>query len=145
MAYARLGTVYVNLGQTDLSEENRRKAFELRERASEREKLYIMSHYYVRLRATRQRHHRARTLQTDLSAGHHPPNNLANVYNQLGQFENALENARKAVELDPDSVSGYSNVGFAYAGLNRLDEAKATFKEALQHKAGGTEPILHWP
>ena len=54
----------------------------------------------------------------------------------MGQYENALDNARKAVQLDPDSASGYSNVGFAYAGLNRLDEAKATFNEALQHKAG---------
>src|SRR6202140_3803042 len=47
MAYARLGTVYLNLQQTELSEQNRQKAFELRDRASEREKLYIMSHYYA--------------------------------------------------------------------------------------------------
>ena len=47
MAYARLGTVYLNLGQSQLSEDNRKKAFELRDRASEREKLYITSHYYA--------------------------------------------------------------------------------------------------
>ncbi len=47
MAYARLGTVYNNLGQSELSEQNRQKAFELRDRTSEHEKLYIMSHYYV--------------------------------------------------------------------------------------------------
>jgi Flp pilus assembly protein TadD len=70
-----------------------------------------------------------------------PYNNLAVVYNQMGQFENALDNARKAVQLDPDSASGYSNVGFAYGGLNRLDEAKATFNESLQHKAGGA--VVH--
>src|SRR5260370_3055701 len=46
MAYARLGTIYNNLGQTQLSEQNRQKAFELRDRASEREKLDIMSHHY---------------------------------------------------------------------------------------------------
>ncbi len=46
MAYARLGAVYSNLGQTELSEQNRQKAFELRDRASEREKLYIAGHYY---------------------------------------------------------------------------------------------------
>jgi tetratricopeptide (TPR) repeat protein len=138
MAYARLGTVYNNLGQSELSEVNRQKAFELRDRASEHEKLYIMSHYYVdsgqldkgitALELYKQTYPRDMT----------PYNNLAVVYNQMGQFENALDNARKAVQLDPDSTSGYSNVGFAYGGLNRLDEAKATFKEALQHKAGGT-------
>lgn len=136
MAYARLGTVYSNLGQTELSEANRQKAFELRDRASEHEKLYIMSHYYVdsgqldkgitALELYKQTYPRDST----------PYNNLAVVYIQMGQFENALENARKAVQLDPDSASGYSNVAFAYAGLNRLDEAKATFNDALQHKAG---------
>jgi eukaryotic-like serine/threonine-protein kinase len=136
MAYARLGAVYSNLGQSELSEGNRQKAFELRDRASEHEKLYIMSHYYVdsgqldkgitALELYKQTYPRDST----------PYNNLAVVYIQMGQFENALENARKAVQLDPDSASGYSNVAFAYAGLNRLDEAKATFNEALQHKAG---------
>ena len=136
MAYARLGTVYNNLGQSELSETNRQKAFELRDRASEHEKLYIMSHFYVdsgqldkgitALELYKQTYPRDST----------PYNNIAAVYIQMGQFENALENARQAVQLDPDSASGYSNAGFAYAGLNRLDEAKATFNEALQHKAG---------
>jgi eukaryotic-like serine/threonine-protein kinase len=68
-----------------------------------------------------------------------PYNNLGAIYNQLGQFENALDNARQSMELDPDSISGYSNVANAYVGLNRLDEAKATLNQALQHKLGG------WP
>src|SRR5579862_4072374 len=136
MAYARLGTVYNNLGQSELAEANRQKAFELRDRASEHEKLYIMSHYYVdsgqldkgitALELYKQTYPRDST----------PYNNLAVVYIQMGQFENALENARRSVQIDPDSASGYSNVGFAYAGLNRLDEAKATFNQALQHNAG---------
>jgi eukaryotic-like serine/threonine-protein kinase len=136
MAYARLGTVYSNLGQSELSETNRQKAFELRDRASEHEKLYIMSHYYVdsgqldkgitALELYKQTYPRDAT----------PYNNLSVVYNLMGQYENALDNGRKAVQIDPDNASGYSNVGFAYAGLNRLDEAKATFNEALHHKAG---------
>jgi len=136
MAYARLGAVFNNLGQSELSEHNRQKAFELRDRASEHEKLYIMSHYYVdsgqldkgitALELYKQTYPRDST----------PYNNLAAVYNQLGQFENALDNARQAIELDPDSASGYSNVGFAYAGLNRLDEAKATFNQSLKRKVG---------
>jgi serine/threonine protein kinase/tetratricopeptide (TPR) repeat protein len=136
MGYARLGAVYSNLGQSELSEASRQKAFGLRDRASEHEKLYIMSHYYVdsgqldkgitALELYKQTYPRDST----------PYNNLAVVYNQMGQYENALENARQAVQLDPDSASGYSNVGFAYAGLNRVDEAKATFNQALQRKIG---------
>ena len=143
-AYARLGTVYGNLGQSVLSEENRKKAFELRDRASEREKLYIMSHYYAdsgqydkgitALELYEQTYPRDAT----------PANNLGNIYNQLGQFENALDKSRKAVELEPDSISGYENLAIAYAGLNRMDEAKATIVEALKHapKNSGLHGIL---
>jgi eukaryotic-like serine/threonine-protein kinase len=135
MAYARLGAVYNNLGQTELSEQNRQKAFELRDRASEREKLYIMSHYYAdggqldkgitALELYRQTYPRDSI----------PFNNLAAIYNQLGQFDNALENAKRAVEIDPDMVSGYGNVAQAYSGLNRIEEARATLNTALQRKA----------
>lgn len=134
MAYARLGTVYNNLGQTAMSEQNRQKAFELRDRASEREKLYIMSHYYAdsgqldkgitAYELYRQTYPRDST----------PYNNLAVIYNQLGQFDNALENGKKAIELDPDTLSGYGQVVQAYFGLNRVEEARATVNAALQRK-----------
>jgi eukaryotic-like serine/threonine-protein kinase len=139
MAYARLGTAYLNLGQTALSEENRKKAFELRDRASEREKLYIMSHYYAdsgqydkgitALELYEQTYPRDAT----------PANNLGNIYNQLGQFENALDKSRKAVELEPDAISGYDNLAVAYAGLNRMEEAKATVLIALKRVPKNSE------
>jgi tetratricopeptide (TPR) repeat protein len=135
MAYARLGTVYSNLGQTELSEQNRQKAFELRDRTSEREKLYIMSHYYAD----------GGQLDKGITAYELycqtyprdpiPFNNLAAIYNQLGQFDNALQNAKRAVEIDPDMVSGYENTAQAYAGLKRFEEARASLNGALQHKA----------
>ncbi len=136
MAYARLGTVYTNLGQTELAEQNRQKAFELRDRASEHEKLYIMSHYYVDSGQLEKGITALELYKQTYPRDSIPYNNLAVVYNQMGQFENALENGRQSVLLDPDSASGYANVGFAFSGLNRLDEAKATFNQALQRKAG---------
>jgi tetratricopeptide (TPR) repeat protein/predicted Ser/Thr protein kinase len=138
MAYARLGTVYNNLGQSELSEQNRQKAFELRDRASEHEKLYIMSHYYVDSGQLEKGITALELYKQTYPRDAIPYNNLAVLYNQMGQYENALDNARQSMQLDPDSASGYSNVGFAYAGLNRLDEAKATFNQALQHQAGAS-------
>ena len=140
MAYARLGAIYNNLGQYELSEQNRQKAFELRDRASEREKLYIMSHYYsdsgqldkgiTAYELYRQTYPRDST----------PFNNLASIYNQLGQFDNALENAKHAVEIDPDMVSAYWNVAVAYGGLNRVAEERATLNALFQRK--GSNPGL---
>jgi serine/threonine protein kinase/tetratricopeptide (TPR) repeat protein len=134
MAYARLGTVYSNLGQTPLSEQNRQKAFELRDRTSEREKLYIIAHYYAdsgqldkgitAYELYRQTYPRDPT----------PYNNLAIIYSVLGQFDNALEDAKRSVEIDPDLLSGYGQLAQAYVGLNRLDEARASVNAAFQHK-----------
>lgn len=141
MAYARLGAVYNNLGQTELSEVNRQKAFELRDRASEREKLYIMSHYYadggqMEKGITALEMYR-RTYPRDSTAHI----NLAAIYNQFGQFDNALVNARNAVELDPDALLAYVNVAQAYAGLNRIEEARATLLRAQQRN--GSAMDLH--
>ncbi len=135
MAYARLGTIYSNLGQTELSEQNRQKAFELRDRASEREKLYITSHYYADSGQLDKGITAYELYRQTYPRDSIPFNNLAAIYNELGQFDNALENAKRAVELDPDMVSGYENTAAAYAGLNRIEEARATINAALQHKA----------
>jgi len=135
MAYARLGTVYSNLDQTQLSEQNRQKAFELRDRASEREKLYITSHYYADSGQLDKGITAYELYRQTYPRDSIPFNNLAAIYNQLGQFDNALENAKRSVELDPDMASGYENTASAYAGLNRIEEARATLNAALQHKA----------
>jgi eukaryotic-like serine/threonine-protein kinase len=142
MAYARLGAVYSNLGQTELSEQNRQKAFELRDRASEREKLYIMSHYYADSGQLDKGITALELYRQTYPRDSIPFNNLANIYNQLGQFDNALENAKHAVELDPDMASGYENVVIAYVGLHRAEEARATINTALQRKASHTNSHL---
>ncbi len=136
MAYARLGTVYSNMGQVELSEKNRQKAFELRDRASEHEKLYIMSHYYADSGQLEKGITALELYKQTYPRDSVPYNNVAAIYNQLGQFENALDNARLSVQYDPDSVSGYSNLSNAYAGLGRLEEAKATVQQLLQRKLG---------
>jgi eukaryotic-like serine/threonine-protein kinase len=138
MAYARLGTIYNNLGQTELSEQNRQKAFELRDRASEREKLYIMSHYYTDNGQLDKGITAYELYRQTYPRDPIPFTNLANIYNQLGQFDNALEMGKRAVELDPDMLNSYGQVAEAYAGLNRLEEARATVNTVLQRK-GSTE------
>jgi serine/threonine protein kinase/Flp pilus assembly protein TadD len=142
MAYARLGAVYSNLGQEELSEENRKKAFELRDRASEREKLYITSHYYGDSGQLEKGITALELYKQTYPRDFLPYNNLASTYNQLGQYEYALDSARLASQLDPDSVSAYENLAMAYAGLNRLDEAKATLNTGLKHLPNND--IVHW-
>ena len=141
-AYARLGTVYVNLDQHELAEQHQRKAFELRDRASERERHYITAHYYADVLADIDKAMAAYEIykQTYPRDGV-PYNNLAVSFLVLGQYEKALDNAREAVRLMPDSFTGYANLAGAYLGLNRIEEAKATIQESLRRKVGG--PVAH--
>jgi eukaryotic-like serine/threonine-protein kinase len=133
MAHARLGAVYGNLGQPQMSEHYRQKAFELRDRASEREKLYIMSHYYADAGQLDKGITALEMYKQTYPRDSIPSNNLSSIYLELGQFENAVENARLSIDTDPFSASGYENLAAAYMGLDRLDEAKATLNQAFQH------------
>ena len=102
MAYARLGQNYNNLGETAQAAENARKAYELRERVSEREKFYIESHYehFVTgdLEAARKIYELwAQTYPRDLV----PPVNLSLIYAELGENDKCLAACQEALKLDP--------------------------------------------
>src|ERR1700691_1055653 len=104
MAYARLGTNYSNLGQTARAAENTRKAYELRERVSEREKFYIVSHYeqYVtgNLEATRKTYELwAQTYPRDEV----PANNVASIDQTLSDYDKALAANLDVIKLNPES------------------------------------------
>ena len=134
MAYGRLGANYYGLGETARAAENTRKAYELRERVSEREKFYIVSHYeqYVPgdLEATRKTYELwAQTYPRDDI----PPNNLAAIYGALGDYDKALAANQEALKLNSESGLYYSNLVVGYSNVNRLDEARATAQEAQAH------------
>jgi eukaryotic-like serine/threonine-protein kinase len=130
MAYARLGTNYFNLGEDTKAVPALTKAYQLRDRTSEREKLYIDSHYsdFVLgdVFATRTAYETwARTYPNDEV----PAGNLTVLYTQLGALPEALASIRQSIKLVADGVN-YANLVHSYVALNQFDEAKATIKEA---------------
>src|SRR6266481_6359894 len=144
MAHARMGTCFGNLGQTTRSAESTRKAYDLRERVSERERFYITSHYegYVtgNLEASRKIYELwAQTYPRDDT----PPTNLAVLYIAQGDFEKTLPASRESLRLTPGSGSGYANLVDAYRLLARPEEGQATAREALGHQLDS--PYLHNP
>jgi DNA-binding winged helix-turn-helix (wHTH) protein/tetratricopeptide (TPR) repeat protein len=131
MAYAVLGQVYANMGEKAVSVDYTQKAFDRRDRASERENLYISSHYYENVT-----HDLDRTAQTyELWRRTYPRDaipaiNLGSLYLILGQPNQALVELTDARRLDPDSAFVYANFVSTYLHLNRLDEAKSILEEA---------------
>ena len=135
MAYARMGVMYGNLFQLDVSTENTRKAYELRANTSERERLFIESNYYAYVTEETEKAAQALKVRTQIyprDSG--PHNNLANTYSYVGRHEQGLEEALMAMRLDPSMEDNYITLGNSYICLNRLNEAEAVLKQAEEHK-----------
>jgi len=132
LAYARLGTVYGNFGQLDLSEQYRKKAFELKDRTSERERLYITSHYYADSGQLEKGNAAYELYKQTYPRDVTPDINLSVTDNQLGDFEKGLANAKAGIGVDPDEARGYGNSAYAFMGLNRLEEAKTVVNDGLR-------------
>jgi tetratricopeptide (TPR) repeat protein len=132
MAHATLGTVYGNLSKSNDQVASLTKAFELRDRSSERERLYIDAHYYDSV-----------TGETEKSIAVYeqwkqiyprdtvPWDNLALRYNGLGDHEKALDNAMEALRIDPKDRYPVQNASDAYIRLNRYDEAMAIIEKGI--------------
>jgi serine/threonine protein kinase/tetratricopeptide (TPR) repeat protein len=131
MAYARLGNQYLNLGQFDLARQNYQKAFELRDRASEREKFYITGKYYDGTGQVEQAIQAEELYVQTYPSDSSPRINLAVEYQLLGDFDKSLTNSLDGIRLEPDSWFGYVNAGYSYAALGRFDEAKAVINTGL--------------
>jgi len=134
-AHAAMSSMYYNSRQYDLAAEASRKAYELRDRVGEHEKLYITQVYYDNVTGEVDKYIETlelwkRTYPRDAS----PPNNLAVKYNELGLFDKAAGEAREAIRLNPGSASGYSLLAAALVGLNRFDEAKEAIGRAQAQK-----------
>jgi eukaryotic-like serine/threonine-protein kinase len=125
MAYARLAITYENLRQLGLAAENGKRAYELRQRVTERERFFIDSLYCdvvtLDLEAS------IRVLESwkqTYPQDPQPPRSLGVQYSNLGQLERALAEYQESLRLDPTDATNYGNVGFAFVNLNRLDEGR---------------------
>jgi serine/threonine protein kinase/Flp pilus assembly protein TadD len=142
MAYAELGTNYSNVGEIARAAENTRKAYELRERVSEREKFYIVSHYesFVNGNLEEARKSNALWAQT-YPRDPTPAGSLNSIYMNLGDYDKSLAMAQQAMKLRPGSGISYTNLLISYLLVNRLDEARATAEEAQSHNLDN--PLIH--
>jgi tetratricopeptide (TPR) repeat protein len=132
-AYLSLGIDYADLGQEALAIENVRRAYALRDRASEPEKYRISEIYYQLVTGDLQKATEALELWKQIyPADNAARNELAMIYARLGQFEKALKESQES--LDPDYANSYANLARTYIELNRLDDAKKVLEQARARK-----------
>ena len=135
MGYLAVGYDYSNLAEVGRADEYFTKAFQLREHASEREKLHITANYYEVV--TGELDKAAQTFQEEIrtyprwSWAHLE---LGNVYALQGKYEKAREAFSQSLRLDPDDSAPYGGLANASLTLQRFDEARQIVQQAQARK-----------
>jgi serine/threonine protein kinase/tetratricopeptide (TPR) repeat protein len=134
MAHASLGRMYSGIEEPTLSAESITRAYQLRDRASDREKFFITANYDLQVTGNLERGQQT----CQLWAQAYPREARAHgflgslVYLPAGRYEKAVEESRKAIELDPDLAISYAILGLAYQHLDRLEDAENTLQRASE-------------
>ena len=134
LAYEWMGLAYNDLGEPSKDVEYTRKAYALRDHASEPERYFITARYEKEVTGNIEKAEQTCRLWIHT----YPRAALPHVYlagailPQVGEFEKAVEHGKEAVRLGPNFGPAYALPLLDYIALDRLDEAKATYDQAIQ-------------
>jgi serine/threonine protein kinase/Tfp pilus assembly protein PilF len=140
LAYAYLGVDYLNLNQPSLAAEYLKKAFDLRDRVTERERFIITTLYYDNITGELEKASQV----YELWAQAYPRDALAraNLGSHdmiVGQYEKAATETLESIRLEPNlNIVTYGNLGQIYVALNRFDEARTATEAAFRLKFDDT-------
>jgi DNA-binding winged helix-turn-helix (wHTH) protein/tetratricopeptide (TPR) repeat protein len=135
LAYRAMAVAYSGGNEIGRAAEYSRKAHDLREKVSERERFSIEGFYYIVVTGELEKAAQTYELwKQTYPRDSTPYSNLGYIYVSLGNYEKALEESREALRLEPNNALSYLNVGGGYTSLNRLDEAEAVYKQAEERR-----------
>jgi len=135
LAYLYLAISYGNLGETEAAVPYATKAFALRNRVSEREQCSISGIYYVFVTGELDKQIATWAVCERAYPRYFAPHlNLGNAYGTLGQYDKAIAETREALAVEPTNGNCYSNLMRDLTAVNRLEEAKAVYRNALDQK-----------
>ena len=144
IAHARLALSYSGIGETLLGEESMRKAYELRDRANDRERFFITTIYDRQVTGNLEKE--AETLR--LWAQTYPRDPVAHglmggyASAGTGKYELMIQKSRDAIALDPDVAPAYFSVAWGYVCLARPDDAEQALGQAIVHAPEVPEVLL---
>jgi tetratricopeptide (TPR) repeat protein len=141
LVYAHLGLSYSGVGETVLSAENSRKAWQLRDRASDRERFFIDFNYDREVTGNLEKAYQTLELWSQTYPRGGPPraqDGLGGLVAQgTGRFERAIEASQKTIADEPDFVFGYTNLARNYFLTGRFSEAESALQRASERKLDG--------
>jgi DNA-binding winged helix-turn-helix (wHTH) protein/predicted Zn-dependent protease len=135
-AYATLGRMYGDIGESMLSAVNTSKAYQLRDRASDQEKFFISLSYDLQVTGNLEKGQQTCALWVQAYPRAWVPHGLlsGDIYPAMAKRQEAVEEAKVALGLDPGFSIGYLNLAIGYMALERLNEAENTLQRASERK-----------
>jgi eukaryotic-like serine/threonine-protein kinase len=136
LAYSWLQIAYTDIGEPSVAASYAQKAYDLRNHASEAEKYFIMSRYYKAVTGNMEKAEQVCLLWIQAYPRMAMPHThlSGSIYPMTGQYEKGIEHGKEAIRLSPNFSPSYALPIFDYIALNRLDDAKATYQQALERK-----------
>jgi DNA-binding winged helix-turn-helix (wHTH) protein/tetratricopeptide (TPR) repeat protein len=135
-AYAALGRMYGDIGESALSTENTSRAYQLRDRASDQERFFISLTYDLQVTGNLEKAQQTCDLWMQAYPRAWLPHALLSggIYNALGKYEKSVDEAKIAIGMDPDFSIGYSLLAGSYLALGRTGEAETILQRATERK-----------
>jgi len=125
LAYRKVATAYSGLGYGAKRQEYMKKAFELTDRVSERERYQIEGSFYLSTEKTYDKaieaYNKLLELYPDDLIGN---SNLGTLYGRIEEWDKAIEHCEVDIKNRDESFVSYSNVSYHYAAKGMYDKAK---------------------
>jgi eukaryotic-like serine/threonine-protein kinase len=136
IAHARLGINYSTLGESTQARQSTLEAYRLRDRASDVERFFIDALYDRQVTGDMEREQRTLELWAQTYPRDPSPHGLLAGFaaRSTGKYELAIDEADKAIALDPDQAPAYAGKAFSELHLNRLADAEVTIRRATERK-----------
>ena len=144
MAYAHLGLWYNSVGEPALAVESNTRAYQLRQRATDRERFFISTMYKRNVAGNLESElQELRLWEQTYPRDVYVHGLLSGFGSQgTGRYEQSIDEAKKALALDPEFTPADINLAFSYFYLDRLDEARRVIDQALARKVNVPEILL---
>jgi serine/threonine protein kinase/tetratricopeptide (TPR) repeat protein len=143
LAYAAIGGEYATMGETARAAEYYKKAFQLREHASEREMLSISADYYSNVTGELSKGADVYGEEIDFypreASGYM---GLGLQYAAQGQYDKAADITRQGLRLAPERLSPYVNLANFALARQRFDETRAIIHDAQARNLDDAIPHL---
>ena len=136
MAYASLGRMYGDIGESTLSAQSTVEAYQLRERANDEERFFIAASYDKQVTGNLEKAEQTCELWIQSYPRAITPHGFlsGNISLSRGNYDKSIAEAKIVIGLDPDVAITYSNLALSYVALGQIDKAEDVLRQASNRK-----------